>query len=393
MEKIDYTTIIPTIRKKFTVVKKENHKVLIIIEGATKNSYLYCDQEIVSILELVDGKDALSDINNKLQNVDIQISIEDLHDTLFNKFNKLVTDNDIEKQSNGFLFLNFVLINEKKVKKIASHFSFIFKSEKFVFSSFTFFIFLTGYILFFTKRNFDITSQSILILPVISLVVLIFHEIGHATACYTYGAKNGPIGFGFYLLTPVMYADVTDSWKLTKDKRLLIDIAGLYMEGLIMTIFTVIYYLSGIDFFLYVAIVIIFNTVININPFLKFDGYWILCDLTNTYNLRELSDRNLIDLLKLKTKAFKASNYLFAFYALLNFLFLGWFLFYMTYFRFMDLVEFPINIFLYIKSWILQTPNSISFWQISLPIGFYLILLNKLKTLYIYAKNKYRTKR
>jgi putative peptide zinc metalloprotease protein len=387
MNELEKKDIVPRIKKKYSIFKKDKNKVLIIVDGNKRSSYLYCDEEIVKVLELVNGINTLSEISILLKFQDIELTIDSIYEILFIKLNKLVTDNDIEKHSNGFLFLNFILINEKYVKKISSYFSFIFKNQKRVTYTFIFFLFLALYLLIFKNQNFEITSQNIFVIPIVSLIVLFFHEIGHASACYTYGAKNGPIGFGFYLLTPVLYADVTDSWKLTKDKRLIIDIAGLYMEGLIMTFFTILYFVIGNDFFLYCAIVIIFNTIININPFLKFDGYWILCDLTNTYNLRQLSNENLFKLLRLKLEDFKPFNLFLAFYALMNFLFLFWFLFYMTFYRFLDLIYFPLNAYSFVKGWILQIPCDISFWQISLPIGFYFVLFFKAKELYFYTRN------
>ena len=240
---------------------------MIIVEHTKKNIYLHCDKEILSIINLINGNNTIDKIRIELLKLGHELSIEDLHDIIFVKLKKLVTteEDDIKY---GYLFFKFTLINADLVKKISSYFSFLFRNKMFVICSFICFILLSIYLIFFTKSSFDITSQSIYTLPIILLFTLILHEIGHATACYTYGAKNGSIGFGFYLLTPVMFADVTDAWKLTKKERVLIDIAGLYMEGLLMTLLLLIFLITKIEFFLYSSIIIVFNTFININTFL-----------------------------------------------------------------------------------------------------------------------------
>lgn len=42
----------------------------------------------------------------------------------------------------------------------------------------------------------------------------IFHELGHALACRSFGANTGTIGFGFYSIFPVFYIDLSDTWSL-----------------------------------------------------------------------------------------------------------------------------------------------------------------------------------
>lgn len=384
-------TKIPEIKKKYSSVEKEENKILVIIEHEKKNIYLHCDKEILLIINLIDGINSIDDIRLELQKLGHELSIETLNEIIFIKLKKLISD-DEEENKYGYLFFKFTLINANLVKKISSYFSFIFRNKSFVIFTFIFFIFISIYLAFFTKNNFDITSQNIYVLPIILLFTLVFHEIGHAAACYTYGAKNGSIGFGFYLLTPVMFADVTDAWKLTKKERVLIDIAGLYMEGLLMCLLLIIYLLTKVDFFLYSSIIIVFNTFININPFLRFDGYWILSDITNTYNLRTISNNKLKDFISFRLKNISTRDFFLVFYAFLSLLFLFWFLFYMTYYRFIDLINFPKNIYLFLKGWILNHENSnIGFWQISLPLGFYLLIISKIKQLYFLVFNKIKS--
>ena len=45
------------------------------------------------------------------------------------------------------------------------------------------------------------------------------HEIGHATACRYGGARPGAIGAGLYLVWPVFYSDVTESYRLAHTRN------------------------------------------------------------------------------------------------------------------------------------------------------------------------------
>ncbi|HSD13889.1 MAG TPA: hypothetical protein VLB74_04515 [Flavobacterium sp.] len=380
---------IPKIRYKYACIEKENDSILLIIEHEKKNSYLHCSREVLDIIGLIDEKKNIQEINAILKKNNIHLTDEELSDIIYNKLSRLTTlKQTVDKNPNHYLYFNFTIINEKYVKKIASLLAFIFKNRNFVIFSFLFFIVLSTILLFNYNQTFTITTQNILMVPLIMLVTLFLHEIGHATACYSYGAKNGDIGFGFYLLTPVMYADVTDVWKLPRKERVIVDIAGLYMEGLLITILTVIHWLTKSEILIYAVIIIIINTFINLNPFLRFDGYWILSDITNIYNLKSVSNKRLIELIKCKNLKIRTKDLFLILYAALSFLFLLWFIFYVSYYRFMDLIHFPKNCYTYLSEWVVNQKSSVSFLQISIPIGFYYLIISKSTLLIKILKSK-----
>ena len=63
------------------------------------------------------------------------------------------------------------------------------------------------------------------------ILSLAFHECGHARVPVG-GARPGRIGIGIYLVWPVFYTDVTDSWRLSKAGRLRTDLGGVYFNVL-----------------------------------------------------------------------------------------------------------------------------------------------------------------
>jgi putative peptide zinc metalloprotease protein len=55
---------------------------------------------------------------------------------------------------------------------------------------------------------------------------VLLHELSHAAACVEGGGRCGPVGIGIYLVFPVFYTDVSDSWRLPRSRRIMVDSAG-----------------------------------------------------------------------------------------------------------------------------------------------------------------------
>ena len=60
---------------------------------------------------------------------------------------------------------------------------------------------------------------------------LVVHEFGHAAACRRFGLAPGAIGFTMYVLFPALYTDVTRAWALTRRQRVVVDLAGNYVQA------------------------------------------------------------------------------------------------------------------------------------------------------------------
>ncbi len=114
-----------------------------------------------------------------------------------------------------------------------------------------------------------------------------FHELGHAAACKYYGVGHGGIGFGLYMNFPVFYTDVSGVWRLPRKQRVVVNMAGTYFQLIFLIPLLVIYlntYSVVLKFFIYTVNL---NFLITLNPFFKFDGYWIMSDLLGVPNLRQ----------------------------------------------------------------------------------------------------------
>lgn len=143
----------------------------------------------------------------------------------------------------------------------------------------------------------------LLFYPII-LATLLIHELGHAAASYRFGVRPKEIGFGLYLIFPVLYTDVTEIWRLGKLKRTIVNLGGLYFQllinlGLIYWLYRSFGDMEMVSTARYLIQLNVAMMVINAVPFLKFDGYWIYSDLFSLPNLRQQSSAYLMRLFTL----------------------------------------------------------------------------------------------
>jgi len=110
------------------------------------------------------------------------------------------------------------------------------------------------------------------------VAVIVAHEFGHATASARGGAPPRRIGMALYLIWPSLWSDVTDSWRLPRRQRLLVDVGGVHVQ-LIATGVVAAISLAVPERALTAAILFsLSSAVFTLNPFMRFDGYWALTD-------------------------------------------------------------------------------------------------------------------
>ncbi|HEX9412542.1 MAG TPA: hypothetical protein VF916_03485 [Ktedonobacterales bacterium] len=108
----------------------------------------------------------------------------------------------------------------------------------------------------------------------------IFHEFGHATALRYGGGRARTIGAGFYLMFPVFYTDITDSYRLGRWARVRTDLGGFYFNLLFALGITALYAVTRWEFVLAVILWTDLEIISQCLPFLRYDGYWVFADLT-----------------------------------------------------------------------------------------------------------------
>ncbi|MBB4790006.1 zinc metalloprotease [Streptomyces nodosus] len=124
-----------------------------------------------------------------------------------------------------------------------------------------------------------------LIVFVLTVASLVFHEFGHASACRYSGAVPGKIGCGIFLIWPSMYTDVTDVYRIGRTGRLRTGLGGVYFNVIFMLALTGGYLLTGQSFFLAAVYLAHFEVLEQLMPAVRLDGYYILGDLAGVPDL------------------------------------------------------------------------------------------------------------
>lgn len=127
------------------------------------------------------------------------------------------------------------------------------------------------------------------------LLIKVIHELGHALTAKRFGCRVPTMGVAFLVMMPVAYTDVTESWKLSSHRqRLAIAGAGIVTE-LILAAWALLAWsllpdgsLRGICFFV-ATTSLVATLAVNASPFMRFDGYFLLCDAVGIPNLHPRS--------------------------------------------------------------------------------------------------------
>lgn len=126
-------------------------------------------------------------------------------------------------------------------------------------------------------------------------VVKVLHELGHAIACKHFGGEVREMGLMLLVFSPCLYCDVSDAWRFSnKWKRIAVSASGIVVELLLASIATIVWWYAQPGVMQLVAlnimIVCTMNTLlINGNPLMRYDGYYIFTDLIETPNLWQRS--------------------------------------------------------------------------------------------------------
>ena len=209
------------------------------------------NKQTFELLNFVDNETTLGNIvsqYNKKFNFDLDF--DTAYILLFEKLAQLgviINPKVILKNKNpaSYLALSFTLISKQRLKFfirklypliVFRHF------YKILLSSFI--IVLAVILLNYTELINTVVNMPLthwIIYFLLNGFIMFLHEFGHVTSCDKLGAEHGAVGFGFYLLSPVMFADVSDIWRLNSKERNYVNFSGLYFEILLALVLSIIY--------------------------------------------------------------------------------------------------------------------------------------------------------
>lgn len=135
--------------------------------------------------------------------------------------------------------------------------------------------------------------EGIVAFAVALIIVKFGHELAHAYTAKRFGLKVPSMGVAFILFWPVFFTDTTDAWKLNeRDQRFKIGVAGVAFELAIAVFATLLWNffpagpMKGVMFLL-ATTTWLATLAINLNPFMRFDGYYLLSDVLDVPNMQQ----------------------------------------------------------------------------------------------------------
>lgn len=149
------------------------------------------------------------------------------------------------------------------------------------------------------QRVFD--QQLWLYIAIIWCILKVVHECGHAVCAKLHDVRVGKMGIMFFLFAPLAYVDVTDAWKIVnRRKRVQIALAGVYLELAIGALAAWSWWMLPVGFLKHLAAQVFFiagpaTLLVNANPLLRLDGYYVMSDLLEIPNLRGAGRKRLVD--------------------------------------------------------------------------------------------------
>lgn len=146
---------------------------------------------------------------------------------------------------------------------------------------------------FSTLVNF-VNFEGLVYLGIAVVLLKTAHELGHAYAAKYYGCSVPSMGIAFMVFYPMPYTDTTSAWMLRPSQRIQIAMAGVKVEMVIATFAMALWLLlpdgiaKSLAFFIS-GVSIATTLAINLTPFMRFDGYYVLSDLWKIENLHKRS--------------------------------------------------------------------------------------------------------
>jgi putative peptide zinc metalloprotease protein len=285
----------------YNITKASDSEFILSYKGAN-----YLVGEIVYILlsGLKNGGD-IDSITKRIKEKENYKSIttNDVKSLLKNQIYPLLNKETVEKKKNPVksLFIIFRPKNNPTLKLLTHLFS-----SQFFWVSFLLLTCFSGYIIF--KEENIISSFSELgfgwILTVLFTILIIFlHEMGHVIAAMRYEVTPKEVGFGIYFIYPAFYTDLSEIWKLNKKYRIIINLAGIYFQMLLNIVLSMLILFFPDQKALWVSMLFSNMSIMffNLNPLFKFDGYWIYSDYFEIHNLREQSNKIILNVFKRKS--------------------------------------------------------------------------------------------
>lgn len=275
-----------------------------VVRAGDNKSYVI-PEKLKEILQLFDGTRTLQDVARDFSASEgVEVSEEQLRETAFGLFKtynlveEVLTDEQEaspatpEKKRHSLeLVFRLPVITPERARPITERLTWLFSPA--VVTVCVLLIVATQLAfalrLFTPRFTIPLGPTDLLIYYALVVATAAFHELGHAAACRRYGCEHGAIGVMLYMVFPAFYVNLSNAWRLSGRQRAVIDIGGIYFQMLTTIPLYLIHLLTGNVHCAVALVSVNVMALFSLNPILKFDGYWLLVDLSGLVNLRARS--------------------------------------------------------------------------------------------------------
>ena len=314
--------IIPHLRQDLEILRgnsREDGSPAWLLYDAIRNKYFTLGITAFRLIKNWTGGVELKDFEKKINSEGIETNIDEIKSFVnFLQLNNLIVQplgqgvNLLSQQKNSlkkhwllnlihsYLFFKIPLFKpdeflNKFISKVKNLGSKNFRSLIYFFGFIGIFLVIQQYESFAKTFMYFFTFNGLLLYLVTLIFVKCLHELGHAFVAKHFGCRVSAIGIAFLVFFPFLYTDTTDAWRLRNHKeRLLINFAGILTELHLALIATFAWAvlpdggLKSVAFFI-ATTSWISSLVINVSPFMRFDGYYVFADWLKAENLQPRS--------------------------------------------------------------------------------------------------------
>jgi len=160
---------------------------------------------------------------------------------------------------------------------------------------------IVNFLYFLYQKKLETDSWNEIFLLYLTLIlILILHQKTNPVSFKSPKIESKKWSSKFFQIFPIFYVDLAKTVHLNKLERTSVNLSGICFQlivGLLLIGISLFYYNSVTTTLFNLNFIIV---LLNINPFIKFDGYWVLSDLINQKNLDQNSNKIIVNMLRLK---------------------------------------------------------------------------------------------
>ncbi|MEZ0260536.1 MAG: biotin/lipoyl-binding protein [Alphaproteobacteria bacterium] len=146
---------------------------------------------------------------------------------------------------------------------------------------------------FFATFMSYMTGEGMVMILITVTIMKFVHELGHAYTATKYGVPVPVMGVAMMVLYPVLYTETSNAWRMQNRRhRMHISMAGVMAEMVVASVALILWHVLPPGMgrsvaFMLAAVSLISSLLVNLNPLMRFDGYYLVGDLMGIDNLQD----------------------------------------------------------------------------------------------------------